>query len=192
MNTNRSPSIGPDPGVNRSGRALLSVVCVVHAQFPSTRSAAMHAIVDATPRTGAPRGASVDVAVSRFSMIVLMRERQTVADASRRLTRPVRHLPSADVHRNRRRPGGTIRTHDAAPLPNPNGALFVLDRPDQKSGDRALAVWKELDHVAAVGKARVGNRRQPSRSLVIVIQVKRVARKRDDDGCDLVWLPDLV
>ena len=89
-------------------------------------------------------------------------------------------------------PGGTIRTHDAAPLPNPNGALFVLDRPDQKSGDPALAVWKELDHVAAVGKARVGNRHQLSGSRVIQIQEQRVARKRDDGACDLVFLPDLV
>ena len=47
-----------DPGVNRSGRALLSVaVCLVHAQFPSPRSAAMNAIIDATLRARAPRGA---------------------------------------------------------------------------------------------------------------------------------------
>src|SRR2546425_4936302 len=52
MNTNRPPSIGPDPGVNRSGRALLSVgVCALHAQFPSPRSAAMNAIIDATLST---------------------------------------------------------------------------------------------------------------------------------------------
>src|SRR6266516_7209079 len=59
MNTNRSPSIGPDPGVNRSGRALVSVgVCPLHSQFPSTRSAAMNAITDATLEARAPRGAS--------------------------------------------------------------------------------------------------------------------------------------
>src|SRR5438445_3114596 len=58
MNTNRPPSIGPDPGVNRSGRAPLSAaVCLVHAQFPSPRSAAMNAIIDATLRARAPRGA---------------------------------------------------------------------------------------------------------------------------------------
>src|SRR5437667_10979026 len=54
INTNRSPSIGPDPGVNRSGCALVSVgVCPLHAQFPSTRAAAMHASPDATLRAGA-------------------------------------------------------------------------------------------------------------------------------------------
>src|SRR5439155_13646131 len=58
MNTNRSPSIGPDPGVNRSGRALLSVgVCLLHDQFPNPRSAAMNAIIDATLRARAPRDA---------------------------------------------------------------------------------------------------------------------------------------
>src|SRR5438046_7330149 len=82
--------------------------------------------------------------------------------------------------------------HDAAPLPNPNGALFVLDRPDQKSGDRTPVVWKELDHVAAIGKARVGKRHQLSGSRVIEIQQQRVARKRDDGACDLVFLFDLV
>ena len=41
-----------------------------------------------------------------------------------------------------------------------DGAPFGLDRQVQKSGDRALAVWKELDHIAALGKARVGNRHQ--------------------------------
>src|SRR5438128_1773459 len=57
MNTNRSPSIGPDPGVNRSGRALVSVgVWLLHAQFPSPRSAVMKAI-DANLRARAPRGA---------------------------------------------------------------------------------------------------------------------------------------
>src|SRR5437667_11836137 len=56
MNTSRPPPIGPDPGVNRSGRALLSVgVC------PSPGSAAMNAITDATLRARAPRGASPDL-----------------------------------------------------------------------------------------------------------------------------------
>jgi hypothetical protein len=82
--------------------------------------------------------------------------------------------------------------HDAAPLSNPNGPLLVLDRLDQKSGHRALAVWKELDYVAAVGKARVGKRHQLSRSRVIEIQEQRVARKRDDGACDVVFLLDLV
>src|SRR5881396_3927080 len=72
MNTNRSPPIGPDPGVNRSGRALLSVgVCPLHSQFPSPRSAAMNAISDATLRARAPRVASLDLTVWRFSTIVL-------------------------------------------------------------------------------------------------------------------------
>src|SRR5437773_717032 len=64
MNTNRPPSIGPDPGVNRSGRALLSVgVCPLHAQFPSPGSAAMNAIIDATLRARAPRDASLALRV---------------------------------------------------------------------------------------------------------------------------------
>src|SRR5437867_9820127 len=64
MNTNRPPSIGPDPGVNRSGRALLSVsVCPLHVQFPSPRSAAMNTIIDATLRARAPRGASLALRV---------------------------------------------------------------------------------------------------------------------------------
>src|SRR5712691_6769472 len=59
MNANRSPSSGPDPGANRSGRALVSVgVCPLHAQFPSTRSAAMNTIIGATLGARAPRGAS--------------------------------------------------------------------------------------------------------------------------------------
>src|SRR6266404_5837324 len=59
MNTSRSPSIGPDPGVNRSGRPLVSVgVWLLHAQFPSPRSAAMNAIIDATLTARAPRGAA--------------------------------------------------------------------------------------------------------------------------------------
>src|SRR6266566_1274197 len=57
MNTNRSPSIGPDPGVNRSGRVFLSVGVCPLAQFPSPRSAAMNTIIDATLRARAPRGA---------------------------------------------------------------------------------------------------------------------------------------
>src|SRR6266487_1600470 len=59
MNTNRSPSIGPDAGVNRVGRALVSVgVCPLHAQFPSTRSAALNTIIGATLVARAPRGAA--------------------------------------------------------------------------------------------------------------------------------------
>jgi hypothetical protein len=45
MNTNRSPSIGPDPGVNCSGRAFLSVgVFLPHPQFPSTSTATMNVV----------------------------------------------------------------------------------------------------------------------------------------------------
>src|ERR1043166_1571184 len=59
MNTSRPPSLGPDPGVNRSGRALISVgVWLPHAQFPNPTSAAVNAISVATLRPRAPCGAS--------------------------------------------------------------------------------------------------------------------------------------
>ena len=63
---------GPDPGVNRSGRAVLSAgVCLLHAQFPSTRSAAMTANIDAALRVRAQRGASVDLHTVRHLPFVV-------------------------------------------------------------------------------------------------------------------------
>jgi hypothetical protein len=76
MNTSRLPSIGPDPAVNRSGRALASVGggCVVHPQFPGTKTTARNAIIDATPTAPAIGRVSLVLAVSQFSTIVLLRE----------------------------------------------------------------------------------------------------------------------
>src|SRR5437867_10863138 len=145
MNTNRPPSIGPDPGVNRSGRALLSAaVCLLHAQFPS-RSAAMNAIIDATLRARAPRGA-LPVASTR-----------SMGGFPGRLSTSGSEVWDEE---NISISFQLLYGLTMLSLPNSNGALFALDRQVQKSGDRALAVWKELDHIAALGKAHVGNRHQ--------------------------------
>src|SRR5437867_919523 len=137
MNTNRPPSIGPDPGVHRSGRVFLSLGVCPLAQFPSPRSAAMNTIIDATLRVRAPRG-----------VLPVASTRSIEGFPGRFSTSGSEVWDEENISISFQR------------LPNSNGALFAFDRQVQKSGDLALAVWKELDHIAALGKARVGNWRQ--------------------------------